>query len=112
MFLALHECEHVSMWRTEPSAPRAGEHITCGTCGVATRVRELFGPWRVQCLDCHRVNGHATLEKTVTNTAIRHAQEWSTHRVRVWRYGDRASVHVVTSKDVGVQAALFTDAPF
>lgn len=112
MFSALHECGHVSLWRKEPEAPKRGEHITCGHCGVATRVQELFGPWRVQCLDCQRVNGHATLEKTVTMTAIRHVQEWTTHRVRLWRYGNVKSVHVVTSKEVGIQPALFTDAPF
>ena len=112
MFSALHECGHASDWRTEASAPRIGEHLTCAMCGAATRVRDLFGPWRVQCLDCPRVHCHATQERAVTVAAIRHAQEWTTHRVRVWQYGDRKSVHVVTAQTVGTQPALFSDAPF
>lgn len=122
MFLASHECGHVSKWRTQAVNP--GEHITCGTCGAPTRIKEVFGPWRVRCHDCNRVNGHATLRTTVVQTAIKHAQEWTTHHVWIWQYGNVASRRIVTADGttpkgttvpavpVGVQPPLFTDAPF
>lgn len=112
MFLALHECHHVSKWRVQSTCPNVGEHITCGTCGQPTTVTDVFGPWRVRCHDCNRVNGHATLRTTVIVTATKHAQEWTDHRVWVWQYGNLNSRILVTKSNVGVQAPLFTDAPF
>lgn len=112
MFLALHECGHVSKWRVQSSAPQPGEELTCFYCHAATRVKELVGPWRVRCHDCRRVNGHATLRKSCVSTATAHVQEWDTHRVWVWQYGAPDSRILITKAEVGTQPPLFSDAPF
>jgi hypothetical protein len=82
--------------------------MTCGRCGEVVRIVEVFGPWRVKCMDCHRVDGHATFRKTVMTTAIAHVQErtWRAHRVRVWQFGDSDSVVLVSNANVGSQPAF------
>ena len=112
MFSAMHSCGHVSLWRTPRTCPDVGDELTCAYCGKAVRVTAVLGPWRVRCLDCRRVDGHATLTRTVMRTAIKHAQEWTTHRVRVWQFGDADSVRILSANNVGAQSALFSDAPF
>lgn len=112
MYLALHECGHLSQWRDKNQAPKAGELITCFRCAEGTRIKEVYGPWRARCADCRRINHHADYRKTVMDHAIKHVQEWTTHRVKVWAFGNRSSVVLITRANVGEQPALFTDAPF
>ena len=111
MYSALHECGHVSLWRKEAAAPARGEELTCARCGQATRVVELYGPWRVKCMDCNRIDHHATLRVTVVRRAVEHTRTWA-HRVRVWQYGDTDSVLLVDPRIVGTQGELLSDAPF
>lgn len=108
MFSALHSCGHVSNWRESSTCPNVGEHMTCAHCGLWVTVTDVFGPWRVKCLDCHRLDGHATFKKTVVMTATRHVQErtWRSHRVKVWQFGNKDSVRVITAQEVGTQAQL------
>jgi hypothetical protein len=82
--------------------------MTCARCGNHVRVVAVLGPWRVRCIDCQHVDGHATFRKTVINTAIRHVQErtWHAHRVRVWQFGDNDSVVIISNTNVGAQPAI------
>lgn len=112
MFIAVYECGHYSKWRDKNSAPQPREHVICNYCTAHTVVVELVGPWRVKCHDCRRLNGHAVFEASVMRKAIAHAQEWTTHRVWVWRYEVVGSRKLVSAAEVGTQPPLFTDAPF
>lgn len=112
MYSALHECGHVSLWRNNTIAPQPHEAITCGHCGEATRVRLLVGPWRVKCMTCRRIDHTYTLAQTSEAIAVRHLQTWSTHRVRLWQWGDPQSVKVWTVEQTGIQPQLISDAPF
>jgi hypothetical protein len=108
MFSALHSCGHVSNWRDKVACPDVNDWMTCGRCGQVVRVVDVLGPWRVKCLDCHKLDGHATFRKTVMNTAIAHVQQrtWRAHRVRVWQFGNSDSIVIVCDKNVGAQPAL------
>lgn len=113
MFSALHECGHVSLWRTQSACPNVNEWLTCSHCGKYVKVTKVVGPQVVKCLTsrCGFHDKYTTVQG-MQRAVVKHLQEWSTHRVRIWQFGDVSSVRVVTSKETGIQPTLISDAPF